>query len=34
VFASNEALLFAGRNKLTVDIQSGCRVVANSAGKT
>jgi hypothetical protein len=33
VFAPNEALLFAGRNKLAVDIQRGGWVVANSAGE-
>ena len=33
VLAPNEALLFAGRHKLAVDIQRSCRVVANSAGE-
>ena len=33
VFAPNEALLFAGRNKLAVDIQRSCRVVDDGAGE-
>ena len=33
VFAPNEALLFAGRNKLAVDIQRGSWVVADGAGE-
>ena len=34
VLAPNEALLFAGRNKLAVDIQRGSWVVANGACET